>query len=314
MADIRKLTVQRDDFDFASYYRATNPKAKIRNPSYYRQELIDTLSGKTPARGWYLPWGKTHDKLMLRPCEVVVVAGMNGHGKSLGVGQITLALAAQGAKGGVASFEMKPLSQLKRLTRQASKGEMPSEQFADDFLRYLDGKMWFYDHQETLKDADELFGVIKYGKQELGWDYVVIDSLMKCVRSEEKYDQQKEFVDRLCSLARELDILVILVHHLRKGDSEEEIPNKMDLKGSGSVADQADTIIIWWRNKRKERELATGKKDAKDLVQLPDAMAVVEKQRDGEWEGRISLWFHKGAMQFCGDNRAWPMELMTWPK
>jgi twinkle protein len=314
MADVRKLTIQRDDFDFASYYRATNPKARLRSPTYYRQELIDTITGKTPARGWFLPWGKTHDKIMLRPGETVVVAGMNGHGKSLAVGQITLAMAAQGAKGGVASFEMTPLSQLMRLTRQASRGEMPSEPFADEFLRYLDGKMWFYDHQETLKDPDELFGVIKYGKQELGWDYVVIDSLMKCVRSEEKYDQQKEFVDRLCSLARELDLLIILVHHLRKGESEDQTPNKMDLKGSGSVADQVDTVIIWYRNKKKERDVASNKVDPKDVIQIADAKLIVEKHRNGEWEGNVSLWFHKGAMQFCGDNRAWPMELMTWPK
>jgi twinkle protein len=88
----------------------------------------------------------------------------------------------------------------------------------------------------------------------------------------------------------------------------------MDMKGSGSVADQVDTVILWHRNKKKEREIAEGQKDPKDATLIPDATMKVEKQRNGEWEGRVSLWFHKGAMQFCADSKAWPLELMTWPK
>jgi twinkle protein len=38
----------------------------------------------------------------------------------------------------------------------------------------------------------------------------------------------------------------------------------------------------------------------------PDAMLVCEKQRNGEWEGRVALWFHDGSQQFVGAHGARP--------
>ena len=33
-------------------------------------------------------------------------------------------------------------------------------------------------------------------------------------------------------------------------------------------------------------------------MDAPDQLVSVEKQRNGEWEGRASLWFHKPSLRF----------------
>jgi twinkle protein len=118
---------------------------------------------------------------------------------------------------------------------------------------------------------------------------------MKCLRDEDDYNGQKNFTDELCSLARDKDIHIQLVHHIRKQSSDEHAPNKNDLKGSGSVADQVDNVVLMHRNKKKEREL-----EANGIVEksIPDAFLSIEKQRNGEYEGVIRLWYDRMSQQF----------------
>ena len=75
---------------------------------------------------------------------------------------------------------------------------------------------------------------------------------MKCVSGEDDYNAQKNFVDALCSVARDLNIHIHLVHHIRKLSSEAQLPDKTDVKGSGSITDQVDNLLMVWRNKAKE--------------------------------------------------------------
>jgi twinkle protein len=43
-------------------------------------------------------------------------------------------------------------------------------------------------------------------------------------------------------------------------------------------------VLTVWRNKRKESDPERHRHE-------PDAMLICDKQRNGEWEGRIGLWF-----------------------
>jgi twinkle protein len=49
---------------------------------------------------------------------------------------------------------------------------------------------------------------------------------MKCVSGEDDYNAQKAFVDQITALARDEDMHIHLVHHIRKLSSEETTPNK----------------------------------------------------------------------------------------
>ncbi len=78
----------------------------------------------------------------------------------------------------------------------------------------------------------------------------------------------------------------------------------MDVKGSGSITDQVDNVLLVWRNKPKERDVQAGKKVADGE---PDALLICEKQRNGEWEGRFTLWFDRDSQQYVGSQGAQPL-------
>jgi len=286
--------IEADTIDWLRYEQLTEPEAKIRAASAYEDELVEAVLGRDDDRGALLPWSKTHENFRARPGELTIWAGINGHGKSLLTGHCVLDWMAQGQKVMVASFEMKPRLTLKRMCRQASCGAQPSEKFARDFSRWTDGRLWLYDQQGTV-DVQRIAAVLRYCHENLGIQHAVVDSLMKCVRGEKDYDGQKDMLDLLTSIARDTGMHIHLVHHIRKGDDEEGLPNKFDLKGSGSISDQADNVLIVWRNKRKQFEAQAGKEVDREQ---PDAMVMCEKQRNGEWEGRIALWFHEASQQY----------------
>ena len=289
--------------DFAAYYRESEAWAKVQPASAYLAELLETMrpSDRRPDPG--LPW-RAADRLAFRPGEVSLWVGINGHGKSQIVGQAQLGWANAGERICVASFEMRPVRLLQRLLRQAAKGNQPTEDFAGRLVDWLTGRLWFYDQQGTVT-PDAVFGVIRYCADKLGCTQFVIDSLMKCVKGEEDYDGQKQFVDSITALARDLNVHVHLVHHVRKGRDEDAPPNKFDAKGAGAITDQVDNVLIVWRNKRKERLVQAGEVAGDG----PDGMLICEKQRNGEWEGRIGLWFHKGAMQYTDSPKCYPLNM-----
>jgi twinkle protein len=68
------------------------------------------------------------------------------------------------------------------------------------------------------------------------------------------------------------------------------------LKGSGSITDQADNVFIVWKNKEKAQIIAENPHHFDREV--PDAVLVCEKQRNGEWEGKLKLWFDYKSQQF----------------
>jgi twinkle protein len=108
---------------------------------------------------------------------------------------------------------------------------------------------------------------------------------MKVVEAEDDYNGQKAFVNQLCVLARDTGLHIHLVHHSRKGQDESKAPGKMDAKGSGAISDLVDNCVSVWRRKEHEEE-------------KPDAVLTIDKQRHGEWEGKIGLWFDAASQSF----------------
>lgn len=306
MGSVRQMlrTIERDDF--AEYLRTTEPQQKVVPAGAYFEELRARLFTKQERDDGLLPWSKTHSVFAFRPGEVSLWAGINGHGKSMMLSQAAIALMAQGQRVCIASFEMKPVVQLERMMRQMSRGDSPTEDFVGHCVQWLDGRLWFYDQQGTV-DTQSVFAVCKYAADRLKVRHIVIDSLMKCVRGEDDFNGQKNLVDELTAIARDTGLHIHLVHHVRKGSDENSPPGKFDAKGSGSITDQVDNVLIVWRNKGKEAKERAGKpQDEHD----PDALLLCEKQRNGEWEGAVSLWFHKGAQQYCPTPSCQPLDLM----
>lgn len=308
--------------DLAKYMEETEPKQKVRPASIYVQDMIDDLGVVRHEPHSLLPWAKTHRLFQFRPGEVTLWAGVNGQGKSMLTGLVGLSLCIQDQKVCIASFEMKPRRTLERMMRQWNGQAAPSAeecadeaimaQFRDVYEQFRDWsskRLWLYDQQGTVQ-TKLLVAVLRYCAYELGIQHFFIDSLMKCVADEDDYNGQKRFVDQVTAIARDSGMHVHLIHHLKKLREESELPDKMDVKGSGSITDQVDNLMLVWRNKPKEKNAAAGKMVAEGD---PDAMVLCEKQRNGEWEGRVSLWYDKASQQYIPSPNAQTLNFFNFP-
>lgn len=312
-----------DEIDFAKYERETDVQAKVKPASLWVQELIDRIRNPVRQPRALMPWRKTHAMVAFRPGEVTVWGGANGNGKSLVTGQIALSLIAQDHKVCIASFEMKPAKTLERMGRQFSGYNPDDPAFAGsreaqesllkvylEFKEWTSGRLWLYDQQGTVT-VPQIVAVVRYCAKEKGITHFFIDSLMKCVAGEDDYNGQKRFVDELTAIARDHQIHIHLVHHIRKPSDESYKPGKYDYKGTGAITDQVDNVISVWRNKPKEKKRDEGK-PVEDKE--PDALLICDKQRNGEWEGSIGLWFHRESMQYVGAHGDNPLVMYRHPE
>lgn len=302
-----------DEIDFAAYLRETDAQAKVKNAGVWVDSMKKRLRMKASEVNILLPWVKSQDDFAFRMGEVTIWGGVNGHGKSLVTSQVALSLMGQDQKVCIASFEMKPMKTLERMTRmfngsnpfspefQGDQGLKVLDDLYDQFGEWTNGRLWLYDQQGTT-DASLVIGMAKYCAKELGIKHIFIDNLAKCVRAEDDYNGQKAFVDDITAIAKDFDCHIHIVHHMRKGNKETDALDKNDFKGSGSIADQPDNLIGVWRNKAKELEAKENKATKKDE---PDATVRVFKQRNydgaGDGEPLILLWFNRDSWQFLGD-------------
>lgn len=297
------MKIDLNDTDALSFYGKLE-HADIVSPSQAEVEVIKSFTDQE--YGLMLPWAKTHNKVRIREGEVSLWGGVNGHGKSLLLGQIAAWTCAQ-EPWCIASLEIPFVKSLNRIVRQASGGHHPSNEWIGRFVNWADRKLWFYDRLDSVPH-EAMLGVICYSAKELGVKHFVIDSLVKCSIGREDYDRQMRFVEALSTIAKQFDMHVHLVHHMRKGQTEDHIPTKFDFRGAGEITDLADNVFITHRNKKKERQIKGASEEArKKLEQQPDQFLVCAKQRYGDWEGVMGLWFDHDSLQYTPTDEAKPM-------
>ena len=292
-------TFTEHEVDLEAWYNQTDEHTdKLRGPGTYTPAVMERLHGEgQQAVGTPLPWQKARGLWALRPGEVTVWAGINGHGKSQATGQVALDLACRGERVCVASMEMMPETTVYRMTRQALGNYPPMQERVAGIHTELSGQLWIYDHRGTI----EWQKMIGLGRCITSWKrpihHLFIDSLMKLGIDTDDYNAQKRCVNELCALAHDTGLHIHLIHHARKSGGEDHPLDKFSVKGAGEIMDLADNGVLVWRNKKKEREAEKAAPDP-EVNREPDALMEVCKQRDGEWEGRLKLWFHQQSMQF----------------
>lgn len=279
------------------YFGSGVADPRLRRAERWMGKLLKEFQRKGQ-EGAALPWPKTQFSIRLRSGEVSLWPGINGHGKSLLTSQVALDLVAQGRRVVIASLEMWPVKTLARLARQAIGNNNPSESALIEFVGWLANRFWIYD-QHGRADPKYILAVMRYAAVELKVEHFFLDSLMMVVKGDDDYNGQKDFVTECCAVAKDTGLHVHLIHHARKLASESDIPGKFDAKGSGSITDQVDNVFTIWRNKRKEAERQNGSVDESK----PDALLVCDKQRNGEWEGKVALWFNPDSLSYRGEER-----------
>lgn len=277
------------DADLEAYREIINPGRNVVSILEFHLNVSRRLAGLVEC-GDALPWSKTAKNFHLRPGEVTLWHGINGHGKSAVTGQVALWLALHDRKVCLASFEMLPEMTLERMVKQAAGNPMPSEKFIGEFFEGLCQRMWIYDRHGRV-DQRMLFAAMRYCAKEKQTSHFFVDSLMKCVPKEDDYGAQSDFVNALCDVAHETKMHIHLVHHVRKGSDEKSPPGKFDARGAGAITDQVDNVIAVWRNKDKERERDKCLQMGAALTdESPDFLLICDKQRNGDWEGVWALW------------------------
>lgn len=276
-----------DEIDFSAYMDAPEQHRVVPASEFLEQTVALFYPPANMPRFPTMLWEKARGRVEFRPGEVSLWAGVNGHGKSMFLSQVGLDLCHQGERVMSASFEMTAPRQMQRMCRQAYAGDKPPALFLSEMHRWTDNRLWIYDHMGAI-DWKKLMAVLRYARANFGVSQFVIDSLMKCVRGEDDYNGQKDFVNDLCSFAQANQVHVHLVHHVRKGESESKAPGKFDVRGASSITDLVDNVFIVWRNK-KAAETDNGE---------PTCQVAVEKQRHGEYEGKLGFWFDPDSQQY----------------
>lgn len=283
------MDIVRDNIDFSVYEHRDEWHA-VKPASAWLEELLERMQKPLEHVGDALPWAKA-DGYRMRRSEVSVWAGVNGHGKSMVLSQVMLNVMPTGKRVLLASMEMPPVKSMERMLRQASCCANPGMNYARKFHAWTDDRLWIYDKLGMVQPK-KMLAVIRYARDKFAVDHVVVDSLMKCGVGPDDYAGQKAFVDGLCAIALETGVHIHLVAHARKGEKETDKMDKFDIKGTSEIADQVDNIILVQRNKKKESNREGKYQDE------PDAFLTIAKQRHGEWEGTIGLWFDKNSQSF----------------
>ena len=252
--------------------------------------------------------GEKSESIEFRKGELTVVAGASGHGKSALMGQIALDLASQGRKVCILSLEMPPARTLYRMGRQqeglAVCGRLPQyrESAADtleDFLKQIAPFVYLLDRVGSATPK-QVFGAIVQSVTKFGCSHIIIDNLMRvCPEYGDRANEaQKNFVQDLIALAKRFDVHIWLVHHVRKGQSETDEINKFSIRGAAAITDNADNVLLLCRNLAKEKKQEKFYRREVDISEA-DSVLVVAKQRNGDWQGRIPLWFDRTSYRFC---------------
>jgi twinkle protein len=286
-----------DSIDLSEYLKEPDPGEKVIAACTMAQRVIDSMCMPAEHTGCVLPWSKTKHDIRLRPGEVSLWPGINGHGKSAMTSEVALSLCWQGQRVCIASLEMKPVKTLSRMVRQAAASHEPQIPFIRGFHNWTENRLWIYD-QLGMVDPKKMQAVIRWCHDQLGIQHFFLDSLMKCVRGDDDYNGQKDFVNSLCTIALDTGMHIHLIHHAKKMADERTMPGKFDAKGSSSITDQVDNVFTVWRNKRKEADRQKG--GSGDWSE-PDAYLLCDKQRHGEWEGPVKLWYDQQSFRFTQD-------------
>lgn len=274
-------------------YMTEQVEHNVKPASAYRDDLIRRLvsRGEGDLTATPLPFNLLRGKFEFRQHELTIWTGYKGHGKSLMLSQALMAAIRRGKSVFIISPEFRPESVLERMLYQYSGTTTPGVENINEFMAFLVERMWLYDAQASLK-ADDVVALCRYAADKLSADHILIDSLMKCGMGPDDYAGQKQFVDRIQSVAHANPLHIHLVAHARKTNDDSKPPRLHDIKGASEIADMAENVLVVWRNKEKE-------KNPEQKADEPDASLSVEAQRNADgWIGTVNLNHDPNAQVF----------------
>lgn len=218
-------------------------------PSHYRDEIDKGFS-----TGW-----RTLDRYMqgLRRGEVTVITADTGAGKTTFASQVMVNAAMQGVPGWVNSWEMRPETTMRKLASIILRKPMKLQNFTPEDSVAFD--TWaqqyrLYINPNTM--GTDMVGLTKQLKKakELGIELVMLDHLDYLVnsRTEKLHEAIDQAVKRLHELAFALQMHFLLICHPRQTAASNEEVGIHSLKGSSSIKQYADNVLVLHRCARTD--------------------------------------------------------------
>lgn len=266
--------------------------------------------------GYRTPYGRLDGKLVFRPGEVTIWTGITGDGKTQVLGDCTIDWIKQGARVCISSLEMVPKQTLRRLIKQVIGTDRPTYEAMKASLAWMSTGLFVYGLTGKRK-VDELLEVFDYARGRYGCDVFTIDSLMRLGVAGDDYNEQEAVMFRLVDWAIATKVHVHLVAHSKKGERDRGVPSSEDIKGAMEIGANAFNVISIWRDRKFEEQVdqlakgddkaASGAAAAELRASRPGVLLNVAKQRNGDFEGKVGLWFDKETYRYRSshDQETW---------
>lgn len=229
------------------YPEALTPIADL--PVAYRKEID---------RGYSTGW-KTLDLYLqgLRKGEVTVITADTGVGKTTFCTHLLVNCCMQGIPVWVNSWEMKPAITMRKIASIVLRKPMKLAPFSDKDSHEWD--LWcnsytlYVNHNTIGMNIDALAAKLVEAKSR-GVEIVMLDHLDYLVSAtkEKVHEAIDETVKRLHELAFSLEMHFLLICHPRQLATGIEEVGMHSLKGSASIKQYADNIIILHRSSRTD--------------------------------------------------------------
>tara|TARA_B100001179_G_scaffold126629_1_gene90715 strand:- start:496 stop:1464 length:969 start_codon:yes stop_codon:yes gene_type:complete len=296
------------------FMEARDVAGHVFSPLHFEEETLGWIEGRNNKTGCRLPLpGSTHSEdFRLIPGTLSIWAGVNGHGKSALLQQFCLwwsdgRYTDKDEKILFWSPEMAFHVQIERMVKQTLGVGEPTTDAAKYIMRYLEGKAYIYGKEEHVK-AMEIIALARWASAN-GFTQLVIDSLMMVDLQTDQANLnlgQKNFVRMLKEAARSTGLHIHLVAHMRKGETEHRMGDKMDIKGSGEITDLADYAFLVWKDVQKINILSydsVEEEEKEEWRRKPDGYLKCVKNRYDPDHPTIPLWFTGRPFSFKGKRR-----------
>jgi len=161
----------------------------------------------------------------------------------------------------------------------------------DQVCEWLNDRCFFLTPDDPVS-IDDLWRDMDYAAARYGCTRFAFDSLHFIVPKDE-YVFQDDFVRKLHRKTKSMDVATILIAHAGiKSKGVDRIPGLGDVGGSDGVVKPVDNGITMWRNFEKKQAIdEAGGSPSDSILNMPDAVFSIWKQRVTGVERNYNLWF-----------------------
>lgn len=177
--------------------------------------------------------------------------------------------------------------------------------YADQIHRWYDEKCYLYDNGIVSdEETEDIVATMESAIKQYGCRVLFIDNLMTAMEDDMRadlYRQQTRFVNKLVDMAKNYNVLIILVVHPRKTDNDELEDD--DIAGSSNITNLATITLSYGRPKKRKPKTDNDGNEIPEEYDEPDRILTVMKNRLNGHTGKISLWFEEKSKRISETGR-----------